>query len=269
MESDSYRVLAQYYDAAYASKADLLDVPFYVELAERTGGPVLEIGCGTGRVLLEIAARGIEIEGLDFSQDQLQVLQGKLRTLAPEAWDRIRLHRADMRDFALDRRFRLITAPFRPLQHLYTVADQIAAFRAVRRHLLPGGIFAFDLFYPNYRALDENPGEERPDLEWLDPEVPGRTIRRFFVREKVDKLNQVFMGHFIFRIFDGENLVKEEREPLQMSYYTYPQLLLLFEQTGFRILEEYGSFARDPIGICKEMIFVLGCAPSFQTLQQG
>jgi SAM-dependent methyltransferase len=165
MESDSYRVLSRYYDAAYASKVALLDVPFYVELAERTGGPVLEIGCGTGRVLLEIAERGIEIEGPDFSADQLGVLGGKLHTLSPEIRDRIRLHRADMRNFALDRRFRLITAPFRPLQHLYTVADQIATFRTVRKHLLPDGLFAFDLFYPNYRALDENLGEERLDLE--------------------------------------------------------------------------------------------------------
>jgi hypothetical protein len=91
--------------------------------------------------------------------------------------------------------------------------------------------------------------------------MPGCMIRRFFVREKVDKLNQVFMGQFIFRVFDGEKVVNEEREPLQMSYYTYPQLLLLFEQSGFRILEEYGNFARDPIEICKEMVFVLCCAP--------
>jgi len=259
MDSDSYRILSRHYDSAYSSKADLRDVPFYVEMAQLTGGPVLEIGCGTGRVLLEIAARGIEIEGLDFSEDQLRVLEAKLHALAPGIRDRIRLHRADMRNFALDRRFRMITAPFRPLQHLYTVADQIAAFRAVRKHLLPDGLFVFDLFYPNYRLLEEDQGEERLDLEWPDPDKPGRIIRRYFVREAIDKLHQVFKGHFIFRTFDGEQIVEEEREPLQMSYYAYPQLLLLFEQCGFRIAEEFGSFARDPIEICKEMIFVLRC----------
>jgi SAM-dependent methyltransferase len=254
---DSYRVLSRYYDAAYASKADLHDVAFYVEMAQRTGGPVLEIGCGTGRVLLEIARRGIEIEGLDFSRDQLRILEAKLPTLSPEVQGRICTHFGDMRDFALDRRFRLIMAPFRPLQHLYTISDQIATFYAVRKHLLPDGLFVFDLFYPNHRLMEEGFGEERPDLEWPDPDKPGRIIRRYFVRETVDKLNQVFTGHFIFRIFDGERLVEEEREPLQMSYYAYPQLLLLFEQSGFRIVEEYGSFARGPIDICREMIFVL------------
>jgi SAM-dependent methyltransferase len=58
MEADSYQVLSRYYDAAYGSMAGLRDVPSYVDLAERIGGPVLEIGCGTGRVLLEVAARG-------------------------------------------------------------------------------------------------------------------------------------------------------------------------------------------------------------------
>jgi SAM-dependent methyltransferase len=260
METDSYRVLSRYYDAAYASKADLQDVPFYVALAERLGGPVLEIGCGTGRVLLEVASQGIEIEGLDSSEDQLQVFQGKLDAYPRAVRDRVRLHHADMRDFALDRRFPLITAPFRPLQHLYTIHDQIAAFRAIRKHLLPDGRFAFDAFYPKFQALEEDMLVERPDLQWADPLTPIRTIRRFFMRQQVDKLNQVFSGEFIFRIYEGEALIAEEREPLRLSYYTYPQFLLLFELCGFRILEEYGSFSGEPIGICREMIFVLGCA---------
>ncbi len=260
METDSYRVLSRYYDAAYGSKEDLRDIPFYVDLAGRVGGPVLEIGCGTGRVLLEIAARGIEIDGLDSSEDQLRVLQGKLDMASPEVRNRVRLHRADMRAFVLGRRFRLITAPFRPVQHLLTVEDQIAAFRMIRRHLLPDGCFAFDAFYPQYHLLDQDLHVERPDLEWPDPSMPGRIVRRFFVREQVDKLNQVFSGQFVFRVFEGDTLVSEQREPLRMSYYTYPQFLLLFEMSGFRVLEEYGGFNKEPIGICKEMIFVLACA---------
>ncbi len=262
MEADSYHVLARYYDAAYGSMADLQDVPFYVDLARRVGGPVLEIGCGTGRVLLEVAALGLEIEGLDSSADQLVVLQRKLDASPAAARNRVRLQHADMRDFAFERRYRLITAPFRPLQHLYTVEDQIAAFRAIRKHLLPDGIFAFDVFYPKFRILenDEDLHVEHPDLQWADTEMPGRTVRRFFVREKVDRLNQVFYGHFIFRVFEGDRIIGEEREQISLSYYMYPQLLLLFQLCGYRVLEEYGSFAREPIGICREMIFVLGCA---------
>ena len=259
MDVDSYHVFSRYYDAAYGSKADLQDIPFYVDLAERVGGPVLEIGCGTGRVLLEVAARGIEIDGLDSSEDQLRVLRAKVDRLSKSLSNRVRLYHADMRTFVLDRSFHLITAPFRPLQHLYTAADQIAAFRTIRRHLLPDGCLAFDVFYPQYHMLDEL-HVEHPDLEWADPEVPGRIVRRSFVRDQVDKLNQVFSGQFIFRVLEGDRTVVEERERFQLSYFTYPQLLLLFELCGLKVLEEYGSFAREPIAICKEMIFVLGCA---------
>jgi SAM-dependent methyltransferase len=257
MDEDSYDVLSRYYDAAYGSKADLRDIPFYVDRAGRTGGPVLEIGCGTGRVLLEIAARGIAVEGLDASEGQLRVLEKKLESASAETRNRIRLHRADMRDFALNRKFPLVIAPFRPLQHLYTVSDQISALQAIRKHLLPDGFFAFDAFYPNYSSLEESLGIEKLDLEWMDPEAPGRTIRRYFVRERNDKLNQVFSGHFIFRNYEGDRVVAEERERVTMSYYTYPQFLTLFELCGYRIVEEYGDFDRSPISVCREMIFVL------------
>ena len=65
-----------------------------------------------------------------------------------------------------------------------------------------------------------------------------------------------FQGDFIFRTYRGDQLVKEDRSTLNMSYYTYPQVLLLFKATGFKIVEEYGSYDKEPISICKEMIFV-------------
>ncbi len=260
MEADSYRVLSRYYDAAYGSREESRDVLFYADLAQRIGGPALEIGCGTGRVLMEVAARGIAIDGLDSSEDQLRVLQAKLEKASAETRNRVSLHHADMRTFTLTRRYRLITAPFRPVQHLYTTADQIAAFRAIRAHLVPDGRFAFDAFYPQHHMLDEPLNVEHPDLEWADPGMPGRIVRRSFLRQRHDRLNQTFSGQFIFRTFEGDTAVSEEREQLEMSYYTYPQFTLLFELSGFRILEEYGGFSREPIGICKEMVFLLGCA---------
>ena len=70
-EPDSYEILASHYDTGYCSKQDLVDVPFYVDVARKSGGPVLEIACGTGRVLLPIAREGIEIEGVDNSESML------------------------------------------------------------------------------------------------------------------------------------------------------------------------------------------------------
>ena len=72
---DSYSVTAKYYDGAYAAKQDLVDLPFYLDLAEQTVGPILEIACGTGRVLLPIARKGIEIHGVDNSRPMLKILR--------------------------------------------------------------------------------------------------------------------------------------------------------------------------------------------------
>ena len=99
---DPYAVLAKYYDGAYAAVKDLIDVPFYVDVAKRIGGPVLEIGCGTGRVLLPIARAGITIHGVDSSLSMLDILHEKVEREPPDVRDRIRTHNGDMRNFRLE-----------------------------------------------------------------------------------------------------------------------------------------------------------------------
>ena len=79
MEVKDYGDVAHYYDPAYAAKIDLQDVSFYVKQAKKYGGPVLEIACGTGRVLLEIAKLGLETTGVDFCEKFLEILQKRIR----------------------------------------------------------------------------------------------------------------------------------------------------------------------------------------------
>jgi hypothetical protein len=82
-------------------------------------------------------------------------------------------------------------------------------------------------------------------------------IRRYFVRHRVHRLQQYFEGEFIFRTYQEKQLIAEERSPITMSYYTYPHMLLLFKYCGLDIVEACGSFDKEPIDICQEMIFVL------------
>ena len=117
-EPDSYEILASHYDTGYCSKQDLVDVPFYLDLARKSGGPVLEIACGTGRVLLPIARQGIEIEGVDNSESMLRILRRNLAREPREVRERVTIHEGDMRDFRLEKKFQLVTI-FRPLQHMY------------------------------------------------------------------------------------------------------------------------------------------------------
>lgn len=257
MDSKIYSTIAKYYDPIYNQKSELNDLPFYLEKAQQHGGPILEIACGTGRILLEIAKLGINIDGVDCSTDMLSILQEKLQKQSPAIQQRVNLHEGDMRKFSLGKQYKLVLIPFRPMQHMYTIEDQISALNRAKEHLQPKGFLIFDVFYPNFKILDEEMNKEELDTEWIDSTSPQKIIRRYFVRNSVNKLQQYFEGEFIFRTFGANKLVKEERCPLKMNYYTYPHLLLLFKLCELKIVEEYGSFTKDPIDICKEMIFVL------------
>jgi SAM-dependent methyltransferase len=254
---DSYLIAAKYYDSVYAVM-DLVDAPFYVDLAKESGGPVLEIGCGTGRVLLPTAREGIEIHGLDNSRPMLAVLRENIARESPDVQKRVTLHAGDMRDFNLSRTFSLVSIPFRPMQHMFTVTDQVSALRSAAAHVAKGGLLAFDVFYPKFDRLPLGIGEEILEAEWSPASAPDTVVRRFYRKDVVNKVNQSFSLTFIFRTYRGEELVREEREGLKMSYYTYQQLRALFLLAGLEPVAEYGSFAKTPLdNSAQEMIFLL------------
>jgi SAM-dependent methyltransferase len=255
---DSYHVSAKYYDGAYAAMRDLIDAPFYVDLAKASGSPILEIGCGTGRVLLPIAREGIEIHGVDNSAPMLDTLKDNLAREKPPVRNLVTLHQGDMREFRLGRTFPLVIIPFRPMQHMFTVADQVSALKSAAAHLADASTLAFDVFYPRFEFMQQGIGEERLEAEWSPPSQPGTVIRRYFRKEAVDKINQTFTLTFIFRNYRNGVVMSEENETLKMSYYTYPHLRALFLLAGLEPIAEYGSFAKTPLNNkATEMIFLL------------
>jgi SAM-dependent methyltransferase len=252
--TDSYLISAKYYDGAYVK--DLSDANFYVDLSREIGGPVLEIGCGTGRVLLPTARAGIEIHGLDNSRPMLDVLRENATREGADVRKRITLHTGDMRDFRLSRSFPLVTIPFRPMQHMFTVADQVSALKSAAAHVAKGGILAFDVFYPKFERLPLRIGEEQLEVEWSP--ASETLVRRYYCKDALDKINQSLSLTFIFRTYRNGELIREESESLKMSYYTYPHLRALFLMADLEPVAEYGSFAKTPLdNTAEEMIFLL------------
>ena len=258
-EGAEYRqISAKYYDEAYASKEDLVDREFYVGLAKRIGGPVLELACGTGRVLLAIAREGIAIHGVDISAAMLNVLREKLPREPKDVRELVSVAEGDLRSFRSNQEYPLVIIPFRPLQHMYTVEDQLAALKTAAFHLQDNGILAFDVFYPKFDRVESGIGEEMLEMEWTVEGDPAKIVRRYFRKESFDKINQNFTATFIFRTYDSGKLVQEETEELKMSYYTYPHLRALFLLAELEIVEEYSSFDRAPLANdALQMIFLL------------
>jgi SAM-dependent methyltransferase len=255
---DTYHVIAKYYDGAYAAKQDLVDFPFYLDLATQSCGPVLEIACGTGRVLLPIARKGIEICGVDNSLSMLDVLKENLAREPQEVRQRVTVEEGDMRTFRLNRKFPLVMIPFRPMQHMFTVEDQVAALKTAAAHLTDQGTLAFDAFYPKFEMIWTKIGEEVPEMEWNLSSDPTKTVRRFFRKDSIDKINQIFSFTFIFRTYQAGELIHEETEPFRLCYYTYPHLRALFLLAGLEPTAQYGSFAKTPLdNTAEQMIFLL------------
>jgi SAM-dependent methyltransferase len=263
---DSYRVTAKYYDGVYAAKQDLVDLPFYLELADQADGPILEVACGTGRVLLPIARKGIEIHGVDNSRPMLKILQTHLAHEAFEVRQRVILHEGDMRDFRVAAQFPLVIIPFRPMQHMHTVEDQISALATAASHLSDGGILAFDVFYPKLDLINTRIGEEVAEFEWRPRLDSTEVVRRYFRKDSVDKINQIFYFTFIYRTFHGSEVVLEETEDFKLSYFTYPHLIALFRLVGLEPVAEYGSFAKAPLdNRSEQMIFLLRKAAAIRS----
>ena len=258
MIEDSYRLAAKHYDAAYNVKEDLVDRDFYLDLASEYGGPILELGCGTGRITLPFARQGLDVTGVDSSGSMLAVLRAKLAKEPADAQRRVRVVEGDFRTLQLGDEFPLVVIPFRPMQHMYTAEDQLAALRNAGRHLTDGGILALDVFNPRFDKLLSGDNEEHMELEWPAKDGNGRTIRRYFVKDGYDPVNLVLSGRFIFRLCDGDDVLSEEAETFKMSVYTYPHFKALICAAGLESVGEFGSFDRKPIGPdMPEMIFLL------------
>jgi SAM-dependent methyltransferase len=158
----AYDRLGRRYDAWCRSVTE--DIPFYVELALAAGGPVLEVGVGSGRVAVPTALAGVEVVGVDSSAVMLDLARQRA---APHRIS-LRLVQADMRDLPDLGTFALVTVPFRAFLHLCDDGERLAVLRALHTRLEPGGALAFDVFHPDRADIEDTHNrwiEREPGIE--------------------------------------------------------------------------------------------------------
>jgi len=243
---DAFPDLPAIYDSvpAYVARRD---VQFYVDEATNVRGRVLEVGCGTGRILLPIARSGRAIEGVDASPEMLDRCRTKLREEPDEVQRRVTLHQGDARSFDIGRQFALVTAPFRVVQHLTTVDDQLGFLESAARHLSPGGQLVFDVFNPNFTALVSADGVEKEDTP--NTTLPdGRSFRRTGRVVGVRWIDQVSEIELIYYISGkpGEP-VERHIQSFDMRWFLRAELVHLLARAGFRVRSFYGDFDRSPL----------------------
>lgn len=258
--SEQFYAEAALYDQVFPVVGPAVD--FYRAEADRQGGSVLELGCGTGNKLIPIASDGHPCTGLDLSSDMLAEAVRK----ADGCGVQVEWVQGDMRAFDLGRTFDLVIIAANSLLHLHDADDLVDCFRSVRRHLAPGGRCVFDVFNPSVQLLAQADGVRRR-REALSFEDSDRGMVHVDVAETYDAAAQVTRGTWYFSTdadadadadddadakTDADTQTEPHAEadvavlPLEIRSIFPQELPLLLSLGGLRIVERFGDWSRAP-----------------------
>lgn len=231
--------IAHYYDADDGQLSE--DIPTILGFAQKTGGPVLELGVGTGRLALPVAEAGYSVTGLDSSPQMLALARHHIAEAKLE--DRITLLEADFRDFTLDTRFGLAYSGFNSFLHLIETRDQVAALRCWRRHLRADGLLVIDVHNPQMAQLAAADGALSYADAWVD-EDSGHLVQKFYASETCLS-DQVTL---VRRFYDEHTAQGLQRTSITFStrvlFRRELELLLLY--AGYSEIRFYGDHALLP-----------------------
>lgn len=251
--SAQFDAFAAYYDADYRNYNE--DVDFILTLAAEVGDPVLELGCGTGRLLLPLAQQGHTVTGVDISPALLALARRKLQDAGLEA--QVDLRQADMRTFDLPRHdygFAFCTS--NTLMHLARPADQMAALRNAHRHLASGGALLLDLFNPDVARLAMVDGVQELADRWQD-EQTGAQVIKWAVRT-VDWAEQLQETIFIYdeTLLDGSS--RRTVCPFLLRFLWRHEAELMLQAAGFTVEDVWGDFEGGDYDAAADHLILLG-----------
>jgi len=230
-----YRDAAQY-DRTYARRHD--DEAFYARMAREHGGPVLELGVGSGRIALAMAEQGVDVVGVELMETMLERARLRLSKAPKKVRERVTLHQGDLRTLHLNRRFALVVAPFNVFMHLYTRKDVEQALTRVRSHMRPRGRLAFDVLMPSAYDLARDP-EHIYKLGTFTRAADGRRYRyrENFRYDAVKQVQLVTMA-WVPEGHDG----KPESTLLTHRQFFPAELEALLHYNGFDVEQHDGGF---------------------------
>ncbi len=236
---NNYDSFAAVYDLFYDDFAD--DVEMYLGFARRTGGPILEIGSGTGRVTLALAEAGHTVVGLELSDEMRAIAQEKIEE-AGQA-DRVRLVAGDMRRFKLDQHFGLVIAPINTFLHNLTLDDQLATLNSIKKHLRPGGLLVLDCYNPDPAHADD---DHRLILQRMADDPESNELAQLWLSRTTDWSQQLqSITYFADRI-DRRGQLWRTTLQTQFRFIFRYEMHLLLKQGGFDVKDIYGSYELEP-----------------------
>lgn len=247
--------VARFFDADYVDYMD--DLPTLREFARRTGGPLLELGCGTGRLAVPLAGAGYEVTGVDLSAEMLAIARQRSLVAgkpAGKAAERLTLVEGDYRDAPLGGPYRLAFIVMNTFLHLLTQADQLAALRHWREHLAPDGLLLIDIFFPDIDVLAGLNGQVEFDKSWQDPET-GAEIMKQIIRT-VDPAEQILHVTFLYDTVQPDGQMERTVVRFDLRYLWRFEAELLLERAGYTVEGIYGSWDLEPFDAGSERMIL-------------
>jgi len=224
------------------------DIEWYRQKAIASGGPVIELGAGTGRITIPIAESGIHVTGLDLDPGMLGKLRGKLSVLPDEVRQRVSALAGDMRTVALDERFALAIIPFRAFLHNLTHDDQLGALKRVHDHLRANGELAFNVFHPSLEYMAANAGSRVGVWRWRDTtDLPegGCAVRS--EANRYDTVKQRVHSMIRSEEFTQQGtLTRTHLLRLELAYLYPADIRRLLDEAGFELVRMSGDFSGRP-----------------------
>ncbi len=241
MNVDFYETCVRYYEAENVDFVE--DLILYSTLADEAGGPILDLGCGTGRVMLHLAQDGYHTVGLDNSEAMLEWGRRKLKTM-PDLAPRARFVRGDALNPALDERFKLIIVPYNTFMHFSDQEDQLAVLRHCARLLDEDGLLVLDL--PNAGEMYATQGDNALSLErTFNVPDTGNLVMQFSVSE-IDRAEQMLHLTWVYDEVAADGALRRTVAPLALRLVFPGEMDLMLAAAKLEQVETFGDYLRSP-----------------------
>jgi SAM-dependent methyltransferase len=256
---DMYELIAPYYDLEHAGYQEDLDL--YLNYALAVGSPVLELGCGTGRLMEPLARRGMEVVGVDSSPAMLA--RARQRLEENNLLQHSELLEQDARTLRLDRRFRLAFVALNSFAHFTTRQDQRAVLATIHHHLLPGGTLILDLPNADLRRYQQAEGQLFHQGTWND-ESQHVLVSHFIAATSDPEAHALHLTHF-YDVHPQAGPLRRIVVENTLALFSPGEAELLVESCGFRVSHLFGDYDLNPCADTSPRLVVIATKAARET----